>query len=461
MTQHITHTSDHLRSDGILSGPRVRLSEWFGPITLSVFMTFGTLFATPSIAQESEPPSVSSEPCRFPDRIVLTLTEDPAHSLSVNWRTSADVGEAIAEITLATDGPDFSEEVAEVAAETQKLETEAHTAHYHAVTFGNLEPDTAYLYRVGDGEYWSPWFQYRTPPEEIESFSFLYFGDAQNSIRTHWSRLFRQSILDHPQADFLVHAGDLVNRGENDVHWEEWFQAGDWVFSTIPSVPVPGNHEHPKRDDGTRYIAPHWRAVFNLPEHGPEGLKEMCYTLCYGNMRFVCLSSTQHLEVQTDWLEKVLAENEHPWVVCVFHHPIFSSGKDRDNPELRKAWKPLFEKYGVDLVLQGHDHTYARTGLETPASHYEISDFDEDGAEDIEMRTGTVYVNSVSGPKMYTLNPKPFMVSTAGNTQLYQVIRVEGDTLHFEAKTVTGKLHDAFMLRKDESGAKQLIERGR
>ena len=42
------------------------------------------------------------------------------------------------------------------------------------------------------------------------------------------------------------------------------------------------------------------------------------------------------------------------------HYPIYSSKQGRDNVGLRNALQPLFEKYKVDLVLQGHDHTYGR-----------------------------------------------------------------------------------------------------
>lgn len=62
------------------------------------------------------------------------------------------------------------------------------------------------------------------------------------------------------------------------------------------------------------------------------------------------------------------------------HHPVYSTAKNRDNTILRERFKPIFEKYGVDLVLQGHDHTYARGGLG---------------------KKRPVYLLSVAGPKMY------------------------------------------------------------
>jgi hypothetical protein len=72
---------------------------------------------------------------------------------------------------------------------------------------------------------------------------------------------------------------------------------------------------------------------------------------------------------------------------------------------------------------------------------------------------GTVYVVSVSGPKMYDLERRPFMKRAAEDTQLYQIIRVDGDQLHYEARTATGRLYDGFTLIKRDGRPNQLIEK--
>ena len=73
-------------------------------------------------------------------------------------------------------------------------------------------------------------------------------------------------------------------------------------------------------------------------------------------------SNASHLppREQKTWLEKVLKNNPRKWSIVSFHHPIYSASARRDNALLRNEWKPLFDRYGVDLVLQGHDHSYAR-----------------------------------------------------------------------------------------------------
>lgn len=70
-----------------------------------------------------------------------------------------------------------------------------------------------------------------------------------------------------------------------------------------------------------------------------------------------------------------------------------------------------------------------------------------------------MYVVSVSGPKMYNLERSPWMARAAEDTQLYQVISVDGDTIRYEARTVTGELYDAFDLKKGRGGVNRLTER--
>lgn len=397
-------------------------------------------------------------PTALPDRIVLTWASDPATTQAVTWRTSTEVKTGIAEIAVADAGPGFPKTAKHVHAQSQALMTDLSTAHYHSVNFEGLTPSTKYAYRVGDGVNWSEWFHFSTASDQPEPYSFIYFGDAQNDLRSMWSRVIREAYSDAPKARFMIHAGDLINRAESDAEWGEWFGAGGWLNGMVPSVAVPGNHEQAKGGDGKTRITRHWRPQFTLPENGPEGLEEQCYTLVYQDTRIIGLDSNRDIDRQVPWLEQVLAENKSPWVVCTFHHPVFSTAKNRDNPKLRNAWKPIFDKYRVDLVLTGHDHSYGRTGLETPLAIPETVGNVPTGLSKVDAQTGTVYVVSVSGPKMYEVDPKPFMTRVAEETQLYQIIHIDGGTLRYEARTAVGEIYDAFTLRKRPGQINDLID---
>ena len=255
----------------------------------------------------------------------------------------------------------------------------------------------------------------------------------------------RSAYSDVPKAAFLLHAGDLINRANRDIDWGEWFAAGDWIHATVPSIPSPGNHEYAKDGNGQRRLSYLWRPHFTLPAGEIEGLEETVYYTDYQGARIISLNSNQNRDDQAPWLTDVLESNPNRWTVITFHHPVYSTKEGRDNKLLRDLWKPIFDRHGVDLVLTGHDHTYGR-GRNLPAG---VSEVDE----------GTVYVVSVSGPKMYVLDDEAWWDRAAENTQLYQIISIDGDSLRYEARTAVGDLYDAFDLFKRDGLPNQMIDR--
>ena len=306
-----------------------------------------------------------------------------------------------------------------------------------------------YAYRVGDGgKNWSEWFQFRTAADANEPFTFVYFGDAQNAIRSLWSRVVREANQHAPRAAFMLHAGDLINEDNSDADWGEWFGAAGWLNGMIPVVATPGNHEY---NDETG-LSKHWVPQFAFPLNGPSGLEETVFWFDYQGARIISLNSNERIDEQCGWLKSLLADPRRPkWTIATFHHPVFSASKDRDNPDIRAAWRPILEEHGVDLVLQGHDHSYARTGLGAPS--------DKNVTEGVRAKSSnTVYVVSVSGPKMYYLQGRWEFRREASGVQLFQVIRVAPEQIRYEARLATGELYDAFTLAKDEHGQSKLTE---
>ncbi|QDT17508.1 purple acid phosphatase family protein [Alienimonas californiensis] len=438
---------------------------------------------------------ITHRPTAMPDRVVLTWVHDPATTQAVTWRTDADVDEAFAQFTLATRGPQFVDRedrmkanpdlVSVVSAETTTYRTELSEANYHTAELTSLTPATKYVYRVGDGTNWSEWSHFTTAAATPEPFSFIYVGDAQNDVFSLWSRVIRQAFVDEPKAAFTLHAGDLIDKAEADDEWGGWFDAAGFINRGTPVLATPGNHEYYTED---KSVSDHWRPTFAFPENGPDvpGLEETVWYLDYQGVRFVSLNSNEKTEEQVPWLRETLASNPHRWTVVTFHHPLYNSKEGRDNPDLRNAWQPLFDEFGVDLVLQGHDHTYARSKLVTAADNAiekNVAASDEadvrsqsaaaapeaaakidrdvrnvpEGATRVS-EAGTVYVVSVSGPKMYDLGDRPLFRRTGADTQLYQIVRIEGNTLRYDAYTATGALFDGFTLTKNPEGPNTLIE---
>jgi hypothetical protein len=294
---------------------------------------------------------------------------------------------------------------------------------------------------VGDGKNWSEWNQFRTASQNHEPFEFVYFGDPQNNIKSLCSRVFRAAYKKAPDADFWHFAGDLVNHGDEDEEWGQLYYALGWVPRVTPMIMLPGNHEYVKKKligPESRDITHLWRPQFTLPENGPAGLDEMVYFVDYQGVRFVMLDGNQKLQEQAEWLDDILAENPQTWTVAAIHQPFYSTAKNRDNPRLRELFIPIFDKYSVDLVLQGHDHTYGRT--------FKL----RNGRKVTDNEKGTVYVVSVSGPKIYSMNPnfEDLMAKMGTGRQLFQVINVNNNRLKYQSFTATGERYDSFELEK-------------
>lgn len=405
-----------------------------------------------------------------PDRIFLTFCGDPASTRAVTWRTGAKRGrDAYAEIGKALGGPGFINTTSRIEAESERIDlndarkNEQGDVHYHSVIFKDLEPETLYVYRVGDGdEHWSEWIQFRTASREAKPFQFVYFGDAQNEVLSHWSRTIRMAYQTAPKASFALHAGDMINQAHVDQEWAEWFKAGGFLHSQWTGIPVAGNHEYDEMDrKEDKVLSQQWRPQFTLPvvSELQEDLHETVYTVAYQGLQVIVLNSNERPRKQTAYLKQQLETPGFRWRVVTFHHSMFSPrrGVSSGSDEMEEEWKPLFEKYNVDLVLQGHDHTYTRGQVPV-----------RDAAGFVEGTFQTMYVTTVSGPKQYAINhayvedyaKKGVETHRKGEqTQFFQVIDVDGSKLTYQAYTSTGELYDAAVITKDfDTGKKQIVQ---
>ena len=398
-------------------------------------------------------------PSKDPDRIILTFNGNPSTKRAVTWRTDSSVKKAEAQIAVAGINSDFVKEASTYTANTEEFDLGLYKSNkslivnYHSVVFENLKPNTLYAYRVGFAENWSEWIQFKTANDTYSPTQFVYFGDAQNDILNHWSRVIRMAYKTAPDASFVIHAGDLVDSAHKDNEWAQWFKAGGFIHSQWTAIPVVGNHEFQRFDgyEGTlpRRLSIQWRPQFTLPveENLDEKLHETVYSVEYQDILVLVLNSTGQLEEQTEYIREKLTNSDAKWKIVTNHHSVFSPAEGRDFEYARKVWKPLFEKYGVDLVLNGHDHTYARG--HTPVKSQNVN---ESGI------FKTLYVTSVSGPKQYKLDKdqiKNYEIDgyksdkMGEETQFFQVINIDSNKLTYSAYTTLGDLYDRAIIIKD------------
>ncbi|MDR0207700.1 MAG: metallophosphoesterase family protein [Pseudomonas putida] len=399
------------------------------------------------------------------DRIVLTPGANPSREMAVTFRTDNRQGPSQLQLAPALDGPQLEKRARLIEGNSQPLDTENGAALYHQVRLTDLQPDSAYVYRVKGADGWSEWLQFRTAATGFKPFRFVYLGDTQNDILSIASRSVRQALQATASPALVVHAGDLTSQRDDLVHddeWGEWNQAGGFHYAGIPQLVASGNHEYidSTNPDGSesRTLGPHWARQFALPGNGVTGLESTTYFSDYQGVRFIVLDGTAALDLntldqQTQWLEQRLKESKARWNVVVTHQPIYTCARPEDTEPLKTAWKPLFERYKVDLVLQGHDHCYSR--LSNPAGRTAAQKAQAAGKVQ-----GPVYMVSVAGSKMYGLNGRARQQPdrSAEETQLYQTVEVLASRLEVRSYTANGTLYDAFDLSRDKQGHNRLSQ---
>lgn len=437
-------------------------------------------------------------PSLLPERLISTPTTDMSTTRQFSWRTSADVTSSVVEYRIG------DQDVTVVTAQTGSPVTRTAsdstgdydwTIRAHSALLTGLTPATEYTFRVGDGaEAWSQWRTFTTASEQSEPFTFLYFGDGQNNLHAYWAEAARQAYAAVPEAELVLHAGDMINHSDNDLEWAEWFAASPDDMAQKVHMPVSGNHEFT-----SGMLGDTWHDSFVVPGNGPtpnlaaeacmvayekhiaQELAGLVYYYDYQGVRFVSLSGTWSvqtstppgsalaaegctdpaginglqvwLDMQARWLDAVLADNPGMWSVVSIHQPLYSVSTGRDNTFLRETFGPIIEKHNVDLMLQGHDHTYGRGHLfanEVP------------GREGIS--TGPEYVVSVMGPKAYEVDHSDNnewlanganRVAVYEKTRTYQKITVNGGHLTYTAyEYPTDEVVDSFEICKTNDGNK-------
>ena len=165
----------------------------------------------------------------------------------------------------------------------------------------------------------------------------------------------------------------------------------------------------------------------------------MVYTVCDGPVQFFLLDTNReffYLKTQRDWLEQELSASTARWKIVVLHHPLFSV-RGKNNLIQRWMFNDLIEEYGVDLVLQGHEHAYARMTRHT-----------DDGQP-----VTPVYTVSHCSPKNYRIKPDDRFDIITNTSRYYQTVDISGDTLTMKAYDVSGHtLCDSLQIMKPTTG---------
>lgn len=294
-----------------------------------------------------------------PLQIILSMGAEPG-SLSISWK-----GDAAGPEALQLDGV-TGEKQRFTAVRERILKSDYYRYH---VELSGLAQGREYRYKIGGFE-----GSFRVP-HESDVTRFLYLGDVQfqESMEEYeeWGQMVRHAYREHPDLDFAVIGGDLVNSPGELPQWEAFLEACD-VFAKLPLATVAGNHEGVH----SNYT---YQKLFALPDDAEEDQSgEEFYSLDFGNVRMLMMDSSFLTEERRQsmgkdawakeeqrveaWIRSRTGSCEKPWLAAVIHHPVYGMhDEDTVSPQIRRLWAPLLETGGVRIVFSGHQHLYQRT----------------------------------------------------------------------------------------------------
>ncbi|NIK75494.1 hypothetical protein FHS15_000594 [Paenibacillus castaneae] len=317
----------------------------------------------------------------------------------------------------------------------------------HQIKVEQLEPSTVYFYKIRseneqDETEAGPHFL-KTAVREGESFSFTvtsetggYSGFDQSNGQIN-RNIFSQMQKYRP--DFSLFVGDIVNDGHQYEDWEKYFFGpGKEFLTNTPFYSCLGNHE----DNASFYYD---FFAFDFPKN--------YYSFDYGDAHFICLDSTQFVNRETypnssgkmaagndqyDFLVRDLQATSAKWKIVFFHYPPYVSGGYQVE-DLRQL-SPLFEQYGVDLIINSHTIVYERSH---PIHNGKI-----------DLDNGVIYVVAGGAGAMpeWLLPKREWHTAQSLAVPHFLQVVTTANSMELQAIDEQGRLFDKFRMLKDSLG---------
>ena len=353
--------------------------------------------------------------------------------------------------------------------------------HYNHVTVTGLAPNTTYYYTVEKNGVQTEVETYQT--RSFDTVKMLYVGDPQigaskgqpqgsetlaaesgaaNTAARNdafgWNRTLEAALAQDPDVSFIISAGDQVNKTGQAKEEEYAGYLSPDVLASLPVATTIGNHDS---------LNPDYMYHFNNPNATENGATQAGgdYYYFYGNGLFIVLNTNNYnvAEHEQTIREAIASDPDAAWRIVTIHQDIYGSGLDHSDTDgmiLRTQLTPIFDEYDIDVVLQGHDHTYSRSkllygdGQTHGAYEFQLnddgSDYDWDHAYDINASTQIpLYPEDAAGQALlddfqadnhcYTIE------TTVGNT----VVNPNG-TLYMTANSASGsKYYELISAQQD------------
>ena len=399
--------------------------------------------------------AISGNEDGLPQHIMSHAVKDATTQKSVSWFTNpfATNDKAVMQIAMKSDY-DVSKEKAfkSVAGTTQiiKLNGSANQEDNHgfrlnSVIATELQPGTAYVYRVGDGEQYSDIKSFTTPYDN-KNVNFFVLGDIQTLDMERTNRIASTLMNNGISYDFGLQTGDAVDNGAKFEYWNGIANLYGELLNSTDMIHVFGNHEYEGDLSGGNS-----KAIYNIPTENNGDY----YSFKYGNVYFAVINYTKDLaklDSAMKWLVADAKASDATWKVVAVHQPPYFTNPTGGNDLMNKILPPVCDEAEIDFVFSGHDHTYTRT---KPLI---------DGKVD---KDGTVYmISGTTGDKMYPTIDSGFEFdkNITSFDGVYMTVSVTANTFKIEAREANGNLLDSYTRTKsficDEKGHEYVLKEG-
>ena len=386
----------------------------------------------------------------------VNFNGDAGTTRNMSWMSATDLGTP--EVQVAPYGamrPDFTN-AATYSGTTYKLSIKtAEKPYCYAVTVDGLEPGREYWYRYGNGDVWSSPCYLRTDDGDAH-FAFAMGGDPQSYTESEdeaetesvfgqyrqvgysWNEAVRSA-----GAEFFCNLGDESENGNYESCWDWYYDTNQAMFRSYTLAPTMGNHDNRGWEMWT------YNHFISEPGRSDRG---SYYSFDYGNAHFIVLNGNMNewnnrkaeRDKEYEWLRSDLeAHKDADFKIVVQHQGMYSypgHTNDIETVELREMLVPLIDEYGVDLMLQGHDHIWLRTqsmkgGVSVSAQN--TNTIIDGGVEYFIDPQGTTYTNggSLSGSKYNGADPAyaasfiKIACASQPERPTYSTIRIDGGKL--------------------------------
>jgi predicted MPP superfamily phosphohydrolase len=253
-----------------------------------------------------------------------------------------------------------------------------------------------------------------TLPLTPKSVRFAVIGDFGTGGREQYE-VARQMARFHEKFpyDFVLTMGDNLYGGESTADFKRKFEDPykPLLDAGVKFFAVLGNHDNPNQ----RFYKP-----FNM-----NGKRY--YDFRRGDTEFFALDSNYMDPEQIGWLKKELSGSDAKWKICYFHHPLYSHAKMHgSDTDLRKTLEPLFQQYGVRVVLSGHEHVYERVKPQHGIYYFVLGNSGE--------------------LRFHDLRPSPDTVKGFDTDRTFALFEIAGDQLYFQVISRAGATVDSGMV---------------